>query len=300
MRFALCLKCRTLERFLALVIVTTGVNSYSNLSWAAGCVGGALADVARILKENSASRPPGDKLQRILKQSQSLSSTYEDANTGHIALVQLLQSHDLLPKGGHVHIRGPGENYMEWLVPLLARPDAKVSISDPEMHTYWATPGIRPSFLSDEYLKEVWEDILTHRPRIRDEFKAVATWEQFKGLVQKRVELHVYQPNERTAWDLGRRPGGWPEVDLLIARMPHSGREYSPSEGERLGNNIRRGVKNGGLVWLFSERVMPDAISNHSVQLPDFFKSYLPADIQSKYFGRPPVPGYLLQVENSP
>lgn len=50
-------------------------------------------------------------------------------------LAELIRREEFLPKNGVVHIVGPGDNSIEWLWPLVVRPDVKVVVSEPDRET---------------------------------------------------------------------------------------------------------------------------------------------------------------------
>lgn len=218
---------------------------------------------------------------------------YLKSNKPYFAVIELLQNLELVPRGGKIHVRGPGENYMEWLLPLLARPDAQVSASDPEfehrMGYFESEHSTRPT-IKDEYVKKVWEDILEEHPSMIDEFRSLRTFQSFEAMVRTRLVLYYGQPYNKQA-------------DLLIAKMPlddasmFGGYSSIGDSGKSLADDLYNGTKNKGFVWLYSERVYPDYISEVYLRLPSLLAPFVPQqNDRGGYRAFDDNHGYLVQV----
>lgn len=160
-----------------------------------------------------------------------------------------------LPENGVIHIRGPGNNFWEWILPFLVRPDVRVIVSEDKVHLSQVTnilwhnleseaPPVIPGIFDFQSLEGVWKEVGL---RLRDYFPK--DFFNFVKLIHQRVwvvqdfKTIIFDPRENLRTQDHPFDGVTliPPADLILSRYPVATFDARPK------------LKTNGLVWVVSE-----------------------------------------------
>ncbi len=101
-------------------------------------------------------------------------------------VVSIFQSCEFLPEGGIVHVYGPAQNFFEWVIPLLVRPDCKIIVSE----TKW-----KPSALAiGTTIEGEYETVLNH---VKTDAENV-----YRQIQESNPEIFLFSSNVKNPSDL--------------------------------------------------------------------------------------------------
>lgn len=193
-----------------------------------------------------------DAAKRLTRLHEIYINSVENNPVEHVrSIIEILQNPEIIPVDGSVHVVGPGEDFYQWAVFLLVRPDVKITVSE--------RPGNAGFNLISDLLLEgsrdrFWKNITRDNPALV-EYSVIKTFEQFVEEARKRIKLipSFYYDFE----------GNTPErTDLIFARYPMLGHS-------NMIRDLVGGAKAGtGLIWVTTEKMFLDYYRlTHGVRL---------------------------------
>lgn len=190
----------------------------------------------------------------------------------------MLKDKNILPENGVMHIVGSSNSAEEWVLPLLARKDVKLVLSEHGV----GLDALAQQLRSEKVLNEVWR-IVEIKYKASVQSSDIKTFADFKNQVRERVTLKDgYDSKTYTdSRSVIRPPNGSNEVplaDVMLLNQPHiyDARGATSSAGRAASGlmpSIRSQVQpDTGLLWVASEsvsrRLGADVFNGPSIKMP--------------------------------
>lgn len=190
------------------------------------------------------------KMEKALEDFQSFADLDRSINLDALmklrdqAMTRVMADTSLIPEGGTYHVIGPSFNFYEWMLPLVARSDITVHVSDPDLHyIHQLFSGGSTEPEGKVYLRKVYEKFLADKTHLKEMSPALGSFEKFYAFVKDRVFFHDYAEEI---------PG---QADFVLSRLPQvkTGNMLTPFADRILPRMIDGALKPGGLAWVIPE-----------------------------------------------